>query len=45
MYLDSHIARECCGCTACEQICPKKCVRMEKMKKDFSIQLWIEINV
>lgn len=35
MYLDSHIARECCGCTACEQICPKKCVRMEKNEEGF----------
>lgn len=35
MYLDSHIESECCGCTACEQICPNKCIIMNKNEEGF----------
>ena len=26
---------ECCGCNACEEICPKHCIRMEEDAKGF----------
>lgn len=22
--------KQCCGCRACEQICPRKCINMEE---------------
>ena len=28
MYLKTYNKKECCGCTACEQICPKKAISM-----------------
>lgn len=31
-YLNSNDKNECCGCRACEQICPKKCIRMVKIE-------------
>lgn len=44
MYLNSHIASECCGCTACEQICPKKCISMQKNPEGFLYPIVDEIN-
>lgn len=35
MYLNSHITSECCGCTACEQSCPKGCIFMQKNPEGF----------
>lgn len=31
-YLNSNDKKECCGCRACEQICPKKCIEMVKVE-------------
>ena len=44
MYLNSHIASECCGCTACEQICPKKCISMQKNPEGFLYPIVDEIS-
>lgn len=38
MYLNSHITSECCGCTACEQSCPKGCIFMQRTRKAFYIR-------
>lgn len=37
MFLDSHINEECCGCTACENICPKNAIKMITDSHGFSI--------
>lgn len=35
MYLKTRIKAECCGCSACEQICPKSCISMENDEEGF----------
>ncbi len=35
MYLDSKYNVECCGCTACESICSKAAIRMERTERGF----------
>lgn len=35
MYLNSHEESECCGCSACEQICPRHCINMTENKEGF----------
>ena len=35
MYLDSHNAGECCGCSACKAICPKNAISMKANSKGF----------
>ena len=35
MYLNSLVESECCGCTACEQICPRNCIQMRKNEEGF----------
>ena len=35
MYFDTNEKKECCGCTACQQICPKKCIKMEQDEEGF----------
>lgn len=35
MYLDSNLAAECCGCTACKAVCPKGAIRMKANRKGF----------
>ena len=41
--------KDCAGCTACTEICPKKCIQMkpdeEGDRKDFCIRLSIKIDV
>lgn len=34
-YLDSKNEDLCCGCQACEQICPTDCISMIEDKKGF----------
>ena len=33
--IDIKDKRQCCGCSACKQICPKKCIRMEEDNEGF----------
>lgn len=35
MYLNSFKDCECCGCTACEQICPRHCIKMKENAEGF----------
>lgn len=35
MYIDTENKYDCCGCSACEQICPKHCISLEKDKEGF----------
>ena len=35
------IGNQCCGCNACVQVCPKKCIKMESNKNGF---LYPKIN-
>lgn len=35
MYLNSKIEKECCGCKACLDICPKKCISMKENEEGF----------
>ena len=35
MYLNSHRDSECCGCSACEQICPHRCIEMTENSEGF----------
>ena len=35
MYLNSHVESECCGCSACEQICPHHCIKMTENSEGF----------
>lgn len=35
MYLNSYDVRECCGCSACEQICPHHCIKMSENSEGF----------
>ena len=35
MYLDSHNAGECCGCSACNAVCPQKAISMKLDSKGF----------
>lgn len=35
MYLNSSNKYECCGCSACEQICPKSCISFKKDEEGF----------
>ena len=35
MYLNSLNKYECCGCSACEQICPKSCISLKKDEEGF----------
>jgi ferredoxin len=34
-YLDTGIKEICCGCRACETICPKKCITMTEDEEGF----------
>ena len=34
-YLKSNQDSDCCGCTACEQICPRSCIRMSENSEGF----------
>ncbi len=36
MFLTSHNKSECCGCTACESICPKNVIRMIEDEDGFT---------
>lgn len=36
MYLTSKKESECCGCTACQQVCPTKCITMQTNAEGFS---------
>ncbi len=36
MYIDSMIKKDCCGCSACEQICGVNAIRMEADEQGFS---------
>ncbi|WP_026490879.1 Coenzyme F420 hydrogenase/dehydrogenase, beta subunit C-terminal domain [Butyrivibrio sp. XPD2002] len=36
MRLNRSAKKECCGCRACEQICPKKAIVMQKDKEGFA---------
>ena len=31
----SILGNDCCGCTACEQICPKKCITFKENNEGF----------
>ena len=33
--LDNLPKELCCGCAACAQICPQKCIKMEKDNEGF----------
>lgn len=35
MYLVSHIKSECCGCTACEQVCHARAITMQSDSEGF----------
>ena len=35
MYLKSGIEKECCGCKACMDICPQKCIVMKENSEGF----------
>lgn len=35
MYLKSNKKEECCGCTACEQVCPVNAISMNSDKEGF----------
>lgn len=35
MYLNSQMESECCGCSACEQICPHGCIQMKRNEEGF----------
>lgn len=35
MYLTSKKKKECCGCSACEQVCPQSCIVMKKDEEGF----------
>ena len=35
MYLLNGDKYECCGCTSCEQICPKECIKMVQDEEGF----------
>lgn len=35
MYLSSNIKKECVGCEACSNICPKQCIEMEMDEEGF----------
>lgn len=35
MYFNTNDKKECCGCTACQQICPQKCIEMKKDQEGF----------
>ena len=35
MYLNSQMESECCGCSACEQICPHGCIQMKRNDEGF----------
>ncbi len=35
MYLKSNNINECCGCRACAEICPPKCISMEEDSEGF----------
>ena len=35
MYLNTHNPNECCGCSACESVCPKKCIKMDESTDGF----------
>lgn len=35
MYLNSLNKYDCCGCSACEQICPKSCISLKKDEEGF----------
>lgn len=37
MYLVSHKAEECCGCGACVEICPRKCIKMTQDREGFAV--------
>ena len=35
MYLNSYKDSDCCGCSACEQICPHHCIKMSENGEGF----------
>lgn len=37
--------KHCCGCTACESVCHKKCISMQTDNEDLNIRLSIKLNV
>lgn len=44
MYLNSKLKAECCGCSACEQICPKSCISMEEDEEGFLYPMILDLN-
>ncbi len=44
MYLVTENKTECCGCTACEQVCPKNCIKMVRDEEGFKYPLKDEIS-
>lgn len=44
MYLNSNLKAECCGCSACEQICPKSCISMKKDEEGFLYPVIRDLN-
>lgn len=35
MYLNNHNKYDCCGCSACVEVCPKSCIELEADKEGF----------
>lgn len=49
MYFDSQLEKECCGCGACADACPKNCISLEVGRNNFlfptiNLDMCIECN-
>lgn len=42
MYLKTFNEYECCGCSACESICPKSCIKMMPNKEGFKYPVIVD---
>ncbi|MBP3252771.1 MAG: 4Fe-4S dicluster domain-containing protein [Prevotella sp.] len=36
MYFQTKDKRTCCGCTACEHVCPQRCISMQTDEEGFA---------
>ena len=38
-FLENQVQSDCCGCSACVEVCPKKCLTMGKNDDGFFVPL------
>ena len=45
MYINSKVKNECCGCGACQAICPKSAIRMKSIDNEGFVYPVVDANL